>query len=848
LTNPSFTIKECLHGYTNDALGTMCEAWRLAAASKPARIRALDKVLHETLHLRSAIRQLDEAAVRLARLIAAHGPADTADLLNVPGLYTRQKPEAALQRLTQLGLALAVPQERAGAFSFAHVTRKYQAGELGPLLFVPEHVQRLLPPGKPLGTAIPVATAPGEVSPNDDRATGIFLETLRIADAVEPRVTSTGEIHTSDETRALELCREVGISDDGFTLALLAARQLGCIEEREGRLKTTPQAERWADQPTPDRVRDLFQAYLAAQDLPDLRLFFPEMSPALEKHLLPSTLRRTYHRTLVARILAEQPEGAWHTIDSLAEAVRLLDRNVLFLDERWRAIGSGAREFSAAWQDRAWQAHEKRLFTWMVGTLFAGLGMVDLADDGALFRVTPVGRYALGVAEAPPDSRNGCEGALVVQPDFEIIAYLDRCPANLRRRLDTFCERRRGGPVSTYLLTQESMYRGVRTGVSATDFLHLIERCASRAIPSNVRQQFLTWERKLDTVIIRERCQIVECRTPEEAEKVAEAHEGSRRIGDRFVLVTGTAPETASRVEYNGMPQRCLREDKGLSLRVPWERCDLFATKTLAEIGELTPEPSGDLVLTLSKGKRKRADWESLLSELEALAETPLPARYRIALRAWGGELEPALSRSVAVLRFSDPEVCQAVLEIPEIAEYLEGRLGDHTVIVKQGKLTPVKKKLKDYGIPVVAGKEVADKPQAPKPAAPNGPSVTVKEVTRDGAKEHARDHGKEEGSDRNGSSSGNGSNGEETIQLPSYSPRIIREIIEDAIARRKPVLIEYEPTYGDRATVRRVNPVALDLAGAQPSLSGYCHLHGGPRAFKLSRINGIRVLEEESF
>jgi hypothetical protein len=851
VSSQTYTVKECLHGYTNEALGTVCAHWKLVSANKPGRIRAVERILMDPLHLNAAVGQLDGPALRLAHLIADRELAETSDILSVPALYSRQKPELTLQRLAQLGLVLSCPQERAGAFSFSHLVRKYQPGETGPLLFVPEAVRKLLPPAPFLNVPVPVAEAPATPpSAGPDRATGIFLEMLRIVETVTPRVTSTGELHKSDEVRGQELCRDGGISAAALTLALSMARQMGCIEEKEGRLKTTRKAESWAEENRANRARGMFQAYLAMDDLPDLKIFFPEIAPAMEKHMPAGSLRRTYHRRLVAQILSEQPDGAWHSFDSLVETVRILDRNVLFLEERWRAIESNAREFSSAWQERAWAAYEKRIFTWMVGTLFAELGLVESSEEAGVFRVTPIGRYALGAAPAPNEDVNGSKDALLVQPDFEVIAFLDRCPAGLRRKLDTFCDRKRGGPVSTYVLTQDSMYRGVRTGVSAGDFMRLLEGCASKGIPSNVRQQYQTWERKLETVTILASCSLVECKSEADAQALAAESGGARIIGGRFVLVNGNAPDLPVRIEYNGARRPCLEQSEGLKLRVPWEKCDLFAPRLLEGLGDIS-NANGDLVLTLSKGKRKRADWDPILEKLESYADGPLAARYRTALHAWSGEVEPAVSRAATLVRFADPEACQAVLEIPELAEHLEGNLGRYVVVVKQGELGTFKKKLKDYGIAMNAGESIVDSREelvvAPAPAAVEVKKDNHKENHKESHKENHKDEAPAEKAAA-GNGNGNGSNGDSHVKLPSYSPRIIREIIEDAIARRKPILIEYEPTYGDRASVRKVNPVALDLAGLTPSLSGYCHVHGGPRAFKLSRINGIRVLEDDSF
>ena len=75
-----------------------------------------------------------------------------------------------------------------------------------------------------------------------------------------------------------------------------------------------------------------------------------------------------------------------------------------------------------------------------------------------------------------------------------------------------------------------------------------------------------------------------------------------------------------------------------------------------------------------------------------------------------------------------------------------------------------------------------------------------------------------------------------------------MREILEEAIEGRHPVLINYQSTWSARPATRQLNPVALDISGSSPSVSGHCQQHGGARSFKLARITGIRLLEDETF
>ena len=67
-------------------------------------------------------------------------------------------------------------------------------------------------------------------------------------------------------------------------------------------------------------------------------------------------------------------QGSWFSVDGLIAVIHGLDRNVLFLEEQWRCIASHTRDGNPAWKNRSWQAHEARLFGWMIRTLLAGAG------------------------------------------------------------------------------------------------------------------------------------------------------------------------------------------------------------------------------------------------------------------------------------------------------------------------------------------------------------------------------------------------------------------------------------------------------------------------------------------
>ena len=830
-----YSIKECLRGYTNDALGIMCERWNLAATNKASRIKALERILGDPLHLKGILGDLEPHALRLLHLVATCEGIAAADVVGLRGLIGSPTPADAIEALVSLGLALVPPLDRAGAFSFSHLARDDRMAASTFSLTVPEALRPYVPEPPPLGYEVPQfreSVDPAAITRKDGSTTA-FLETLRVVEVLSPRVTAAGEMHKSDGARARELATDANVSAEAMRLALSIARQLGCITTKGGRLVSTARAEEWAREPRAERARSLFRGYLASDHLPDLEMFFPQAYDAMQSRMPVGSMRRRYHKLLVAQVLAEQPPDAWFTLEAFVNTIRRVDENFLFVCERWRAIAANVPDASAAWRDRAWQNHEKRLIYWMIQSLLANFTMVELADDGNLFRVSALGRYALGVGPAPEDTDDSARDALVVQPDFEVIAYLDRCPADLRRRLDLFCERLRGGPVSTYRLTQESVYRGVRSGVSTEEFIRILESHSSRPVPTNVRDQFGTWDRKVAAIAIHRHCRVLEYLSEAHAVQAASGDTALRHLGGRFCITQNGDSPAELRIDYRKAPPPCVVQKEGLGLHVPWTKADLFVRRRLEDLGKVKMNGSGDLEFELCKTSARRdVDWGLLAAQLETLVEGPLAARYRAALRAWNGDVLPPSALTATLVRFDDAEACEAALELPDVAGHVEGRLGLYTLVVRKGGLTAIKRALKSFGMPVSRNGVVLD--DGP-PERWVGPWMESRNDADD-PEELTDAQRSEEAAE------------EEAVDLPSYSPRIVGEIIDDAIRRRRPILIQYQSTWSPNPTVRRVNPVSIDTVGAVPSLSGYCHRLGGARVFKLSRITGIRILEDESF
>lgn len=831
-----YTTKECLLGYTDESLRAMCKQWALAADTKSTRVRALEKVLSDPLQVRDVLRSLNPDCLRLLNLLAQREFTAAPDLFDVPGLFTFGSPEKPLAKVLQWGLALVCPQGRAGAFSLKQM--RWASRDDYPVLrfTAVETVTRELPSPPPVVVDLEPAQepedTPREASPK--AATSAFLEALRAVDLLGPRVTSGGFIHQRDLARAREMAREAGVTAEATTLALTMSRELGCVAAQDGRLVVTKKAQEWAERTSADQARDLFAVFIACPDLADLEPFFPSIGRQVDSRYGPSSLRRTYHRTLTATVLEGLEAGAWYAVEGVIKAIRKRDRNVLFAKESWRNhLGYGANP-TGRWTDEMWLTRERRYFEWLLCSQLRDLGIVHLAQENRLVRVTPLGWYALGVGDPPPKPSTESDAVLVVQPNFEIVADLDQCPVPMRRKLDAFCDRVRAGVVSTYRIGQGSIYRGARSGNSLHEFLGLLGKYSQQGIPINLREQFATWQRQLESIVMHARCTVVECRSDAQAAALAARLPGARRVGKRFILCDTPPDEAATRIDYSQSLAPCLEQGPGLRLRAPWSATHLFVRRQLEEFGKVAYTSSGDLEVELCpEALNRQMDPSSATGQLQDLVIGPLAARYRAVLRAWLDDGVLGQSRSASLVRFRDAESCQAVLETPDTAACIEGRLGSCTVVIRKGHLGRFKELLKEWGIVITASTTEWD----------------------DGSIEHsvAQDSGrpKSKAKKRPISSQRFGNHREEergSEDLPSYSPQIIEEILQDAVTRRRPVLIAYQNAWGAQPTIRRVNPVSIHRGHGGPSLNGYCHHLKGARSFKLSQIRGVRVLDNESF
>ena len=122
-----------------------------------------------------------------------------------------------------------------------------------------------------------------------------------------------------------------------------------------------------------------------------------------------------------------------------------------------------------------------------------------------LFRLTEFGRAVFGAPDCAPEPETRPQRFFVVQPNFDVVAYLDRADAKSAAQLGKFaeCDRARSGPVQSFRLTQPTIYQAQEAGVTEEQIRAFFEDHAMSPVPTNVTRSLADWAKKRESLVIR---------------------------------------------------------------------------------------------------------------------------------------------------------------------------------------------------------------------------------------------------------------------------------------------------------------------------------------------------------
>jgi hypothetical protein len=518
----------------------------------------------------------------------------------------------------------------------------------------------------------------------------------------------------------------------GFYLSLWEAA--GLLRAAPGTLLLMvdePRAQAVLAQPFAEQAGQWARAYAAMHQWVE---HVPEGGYVYGEHELLGPSKFTTLRAALLLGLSALPEAqGWYRVEDLSDALYERIGPVFSLGYRrsfyapYNTPSSEVAALRAAWktkQHTTWRRCEQ---TWIAhaiaGPLFH-LGLVELAYAPGkhtglpnVFRLTEAGCAATGGAFRPEvratPAPAQAEPCWVVQPNFDVILYLESAnPAQLSF-LERVAERRQVSDVTAvYRLTREATYRALESGIAAEGLIQTLRDASRHPLPEGVVRTLADWAARRERLSIYLNARVLEFASAAARDAALDGGQvKGMTVGERYVLVStlmrGFQP--GATIVYEPELPTCLSVSEAGEIAIDPARHDLLIAGELAAYGE--PVPTDEHRWRITRASVRKAvehGWtaQEILSRLAGRTPHPLPRILACAVRAWsGGHTAPGplAVPTVPILQVTDREVAEAISGSALLQPYLLSRLGGHAFLIKPDRTADLVVKLHELGFAVGA-------------------------------------------------------------------------------------------------------------------------------------------------
>lgn len=415
-----------------------------------------------------------------------------------------------------------------------------------------------------------------------------------------------------------------------------------------------------------------------------------------------------------------------------------------FLRDLWQATHASPIDFY--WQSYAWipnfemarranafpYGDERMLAYWLgdegawvanaVMVTFVALGLIERGQTAGkkgrpCFRLTELGRTVFGAPEIEAAEHLPETKFLTVQPNLEVVAYLDEAGPRQVGTLARFSVSvsAAGGPVQTFTLQRDSVYGALESGMTLDEIRTFLTTHGRTELPANVGRILAEWAGKREALTLRTNVTVA----------VGCAVEGTagRPLGDQVTLLPAMDAKQAT-ADFSDW---LVRDHQGRS-------SPAWASDELGRVTPLSGDSVSDSRLA-SIADRGAAGWEvtqrsiaqaralgltadQVLGWLSEHLATPVPPLLEMAIRNWTGRQSCGLAR-VHLLRVAAPQARDAILRSEAFAPLLVGHIPPDWLVVRDDCVPAARKLLKTLGFTLTDTLQVYPLPAAASDACP---------------------------------------------------------------------------------------------------------------------------------
>ncbi|MFQ3535064.1 MAG: helicase-associated domain-containing protein [Aggregatilineales bacterium] len=258
-------------------------------------------------------------------------------------------------------------------------------------------------------------------------------------------------------------------------------------------IKPVPsKARQWLDAPRPAQVRALAEGWQRSRRFNELL------------HVPTLKVERAHNDPLLARqavcgYLEMLPPNSWWAVEELIEGTYAGEPDFMRPDgdyESWYIRDAKTNKYLRGFEH--WHAVEGALLRFILTGPMHWLGLIDLAEGGAVCRLTAYGRALVGMTDWPPNPPPNApnEGRPIVVEADGTCRALRATNRYERFQLARFTNWV-GGVSSTegyqYLITPESVARAQAQGVRADQIITFLRRVTGDRVPADILHKLQTW-------------------------------------------------------------------------------------------------------------------------------------------------------------------------------------------------------------------------------------------------------------------------------------------------------------------------------------------------------------------
>jgi hypothetical protein len=351
-----------------------------------------------------------------------------------------------------------------------------------------------------------------------------------------------------------------------------------------------------------------------------------------------------------------------------------------------------------------WLADEA---AWAANALMVTLATLGLVERGQTtgkdvcpcFRLTELGRVVFGAPEVEAAPKSGETRFLTVQPNLEVVAYLDSADARQVCTLSRFAASasRADSPVQTFELRRDSLYRALESGMTMEEVRAFLTEHGKTELPANVERMLSEWAGRRESLILRTK--VVLALGPLETRT-----HGRALNSNVFLLPAVTGKMTAKEfagwpiLDHEDKPERTWTTDELGSLTTSSGHS--ISGLRLARIADHTTAGWQITAQSVGRARRDGMTTEQILGWLGDHVKGGVPSLLEVAVRNWTSRQGVQL-RQVQLLRIMQPQAKEALLQSATFRPFLVGHIPPEWFLIHDAHLGEVRRLLETLGFAI---------------------------------------------------------------------------------------------------------------------------------------------------